>query len=722
MPGAKIYLRSLGLISATLLVACAKSPPSSAPETTVGSAAASIAATQVDDARLNNAAAEPHNWLAHGGSQRAERFSGLTQVNADNVATLKPAWSLDFDTYRGQESTPIVVDGVIYVTTAWSKVYAVDGKSGKTLWQYDPKVPGPTAAKNCCDVVNRGAAVYRSKVYFGTFDGRLIALNASDGSLAWSVETAAPDAMYTITGAPRVGAGLVYIGNGGGEFGGRGYVSAYEADTGKLAWRFYLTPGDPTKPDGAASDDIMASVVQPTWHGPHNDYRGGGMVWNSIVYDAEFEQLYLATGNGYPWPRRFRSEDKGDNLFISSVVAVDAKSGKYRWHYQETPGDSWDYDSVADMILADLAINGQTRKVLMHTPKNGFFYNIDRKTGQLISAEAFVPGITWASRIDSKTGRPVVAKGAYYTTRPITLSPGEGGGHGWAPTAFSPASGLMYLQATAYSSSRYIPRETGFEYVKGLDNLGLYHFRPHAPYEEPRTPDPNAPRPQSYLLAWDPVAQKQRWKSDGPGAGVLATAGNLVFQGHSRDVNMGRISARRADTGDLLWQHDTPNAIMTGPISYSIDGEQYILTTSGAGGVAIIAAPPVLRERQMGRLVAFKLNGTATLPPDPKPLETSLKITERFVPENVAQGREHYIDFCTRCHGFNARGSGIIPDLRYSPSLLDAKLWQSIVEDGALAANGMIAWKSLMPAGAAERIRAFVAEQARVAQTTAGRP
>ena len=277
---------------------------------------------QVDDARLNNAAAEPQNWLAHGGDQQARRFSGLDQITPENISGLKPAWVLDFDTTRGQESTPVVVDGVIYVTTAWSKVYAVNAKTGVKLWSFDPKVPGPSAAKNCCDVVSRGAAVYHGKVYVGTYDGRLIALDAATGTPVWTAVTADPDEMYTISGAPRVGAGLVFIGNGGGEFGGRGYVTAYNADTGEQAWRFYTVPGDPNKPDGAASDEIMAKLVQPTWFGPYDEHRGGGMVWNSIVYDAEFDQVYLATGNGFPWPRGFRSAGKGDNLFICSVVAA----------------------------------------------------------------------------------------------------------------------------------------------------------------------------------------------------------------------------------------------------------------------------------------------------------------------------------------------------------------------------------------------------------------
>jgi quinohemoprotein ethanol dehydrogenase len=666
---------------------------------------------QVDDARLNNAAAEPQNWLAHGGNQQAQRFSGLDQITPDTVAQLKPAWSMDFDTYRGQEATPIVVDGVIYVTTAWSKVYAVDAKTGASLWQYDPRVAGPSAAKNCCDVVSRGAAVYHGKVYVGTYDGRLIALDAATGKMIWSAVTANPDSMYTISGAPRVGAGLVFIGNGGGEFGGRGYVSAYNADTGEMAWRFYTVPGEPNKPDGAASDDILKSLVQPTWFGPHTDNRGGGMVWNSLVYDPELDQLYMATGNGYPWPRLFRSQDKGDNLFICSVVAVDAKTGKYKWHYQETPGDSWDLDSTGDMVLADLAIGGSTRKVLMHTPKNGFFYNIDRQSGQLISAEPFVPGVTWASQVDKKTGRPVVAKGAYYTTKPITLSPGEGGAHGWQPTAFSPKTGLLYLQASAYAGTRYIPRAS-FEFVKGLDRLGLYHFAQHGPNEPPPVVDPAAPKPESYLLAWDPIAQKAAWKSPGPGNGVLVTAGNLVFQGHGRDVIMGTLSAVRADTGQTVWQHDTPNAIMGGPVSYSVGGEQYILVTSGAGGGSIIASPKVMRVRQMGRLVAFKLNGTAQLPADPAPAGPMIQVKQQWPAEVVATGKDQYLLLCGRCHGLGTHASNIVPDLRRSAALDNAVLWRSIVEDGTLATNGMIAWRRFLPENGAEAIRAYVAGEA----------
>ena len=688
---------------ALLAAGCAKQAPAPV---------AAPKAAQVDDARLAKAASEPQNWLANGGTQLAQRYSGLDQITPENVAKLAPAWSLDFDTNRGQESTPLVVDGVVYVTTAWSKVYAADAKTGKVLWQYDPKVPGPNAAKNCCDVVNRGAAVYQGKVFVASFDGRLIALDAATGKPAWSTATFDPDSMHAISGAPRVGAGLVFIGNSGGEFGGRGYVSAYRADTGELAWRFYTVPGDPARPDNAASDAVMADKVQKTWFGKPNDYRGGGNVWNSIVYDPEFDQVYLATGNGYPWVRTFRSEGKGDNLFIDSVVALDAKTGAYRWHYQETPGDIWDYDSVADMILADLAVGGAPRKVLMHTPKNGFFYVLDRRTGELLSAEPYVAGITWAKGIDKKTGRPIENPLARFDERkvPTVVSPGEGGGHSWQPTAFSPKTGLMYLQATDNTSARHIPRPS-FEYVKGLDNIGVYHFASHGPAEAPPVPDPTRPKPESYLLAWDPVAQKAAWKSPGPGSAVLATAGGLVFQGHSRNSVMGDLVAYRADTGEKLWSHATPNAVAGGVISYAVDGEQYILATTGQGGGSILAATPDVRARQVGRLVAFKLGGTATLPPDPPPAGPLVVVNETFAASAVDQGRDLYLNRCARCHGLGTHSPNILPDLRRANALADRSLWKSIVEDGALSANGMIAWKTFLPEGGAESIRAYVASE-----------
>jgi quinohemoprotein ethanol dehydrogenase len=427
----------------------------------------------VDDARLLQAAEDPDDWLTYGGTYLEERFSRLDGINVDNVSRLGPAWYFEVDTTRGQEATPIVVDGVMYVTTAWSKVYALDARTGRELWFYDPKVPGTAGPKPCCDVVNRGAAVYRGSVYFGTIDGRLIALDARTGHARWSVLTVDPKQMYSITGAPRVARGKVFIGNGGGEFGGRGYLSAYDAGTGALVWRFYTVPGDPARRDGAASDDTLEKIARPTWEGPWPAYKGGGQVWNAIVYDPELAQVYLATGNGFPMNRNFRSAGRGDNLFIASIVAVDADTGRYVWHYQETPGESWDYDSVQDMVLTTLSVAGSAHKVLLHAPKNGFFYVLDRRTGKLLSVAPYVPGINWATGVDVGTGRPDALPQAYYASAPFIAHPGEGGAHGWQPMAYSPRTGLVYFPA-AESSTYYLPTPR-YEFIAGLDNPGIVH-------------------------------------------------------------------------------------------------------------------------------------------------------------------------------------------------------------------------------------------------------
>jgi quinohemoprotein ethanol dehydrogenase len=679
-------------------------------------AGAAVAASfgQVDEARLLRAASEPQNWLLHGGDYQAQRYSGLDQINVDTVARLKPAWSFEFDTNRAQEATPIVVDGVAYVSTAWSKVYALDAATGKLIWAYDPKVAGEVGALACCDVGNRGVAVYKGRVYVGALDGRLIALNAATGRPVWSVQATDRGSVQTSTGAPRVARGLVFIGNAAGEFGGRGYISAFDAATGKRVWKFFTTPGDPAKKDGAASDDIMASVVQPTWFGPHTDWRGGGQVWNSIVYDPDLDQLYFATGNGFPWNRWWRSQGKGDNLFVASVVAVDARTGKYRWHYQESPGDSWDYDSIADIILADLTINGTPVKALMHTPKNGFFYVLDRRTGKLVSADPFVSGIDWATGADPVTGKMIVNPGAYFDNKTaVRVSPDGGGAHSWQPTAFSPKTGLMYLEAYSNTQGLYTPRPT-YEWVKGLDRTGTVNYGAHAPGEGPPPLGDiagNSPRPvQAHLVAWDPVARKPRWKIDGRGAGVLATAGNLVFQGRGRNV-MGELVAFRADSGQQLWSYNTPNAIVTGPVTYSVGGEQYVLAVSGASG-GVRTGTNDVRERQPGRLVAFKLGGTATLPPDPPPAPMREPPPMTWSAATVLQGDDLFGQFCSRCHAAQARSSNAVPDLRRSAALANPALWRAIVDKGAMKANGMIGWEKFLPPGGSDAIRAYVVAQA----------
>jgi quinohemoprotein ethanol dehydrogenase len=674
----------------------------------------------VDDTRLLNATSEPQNWLIYGGGWTEQHYSPLQAIDAANVSRLKPAWSFDFDTYRGQESTPVVVDGVMYVSSAWSKVFALDAKTGKEIWSFDPKVPGPADLPLCCDVVNRGVAVYKGKVYVGTIDARLIALDAATGAVIWSVATAPAGSTYSITGAPRVARDKVFIGNGGGEFGGRGYVSAYDTATGKQVWRFYVVPNAPNaKPDGAASDKILDKLARPTWFGDDwYQYGGGGNTWNGLTYDPELKQLYLATGNGFPWNREFRSAGKGDNLFISSIVALDADTGQYKWHYQETPGDQWDYDAVQNMSLADLDIGGRKHKVLLHAPKNGFFYVLDRKSGKVLSAEPYVT-TTWAKKVDLKTGRPLETSGVRYGVAPTVIAPGAGGAHNWHPMAFSPLTGLVYIPAT--ESSMPFRSVAQFKFGEQLfTNIGVDFSAgggnaAHGPAVT-LPPAPVAPpiKPSNFILAWDPVAQKARWRADGRGGGILATAGNLVIQGRTREGALGELVAFRADTGEKLWSHPTPNGITAGPATYSIDGEQFIAVSSGAGSTSVSGTPT--RMRHVGRVVAFKLDGTASFPPEAPPALPANPPATVASKEETAAGEQHYNAYCARCHGFGAASGNVIPDLRRSLLLTSKSSWDEVVLGGALTERGMIGWSKFLNPTAVDQVRAYVGEMARTLQ------
>ncbi|MEQ8267187.1 MAG: PQQ-binding-like beta-propeller repeat protein, partial [Parvibaculum sp.] len=375
-------------------------------------------ATGVDRERISNADAEPGNWLAHGRSYNEQRFSPLDQITPENIGELSLAWSMDTGTTRGLEATPIVVDGTMYMSLTWGVTIAVDAKSGEELWRFDPEVPGEWGRYGCCDVVNRGVAVWKGRVYVASFDGRLFALDAKDGSVVWEVNTV-PGPPYTITGAPRVFNDKVVIGNGGGEYGVRGYITAYDTETGEEAWRFYTVPGDPSLP--LENPELEAAV--PTWKGGEWwKVGGGGTAWDSMVFEPETNTLYVGTGNGSPWTREIRSPGGGDNLYLSSIIALDADSGRMKWYYQTTPGDNWDYTATQPLMLADIEIGGETRKVIMQAPKNGFFYVLDRMTGELISANPFST-VTWASHVDLETGRPVVTGEGEYGDRTAFVLP-----------------------------------------------------------------------------------------------------------------------------------------------------------------------------------------------------------------------------------------------------------------------------------------------------------
>ena len=674
--------------------------------------AAPHAAADVDEARLSAAAADGDNWINYGRDWDEQRFSPLDQIDDKSIDGLQLAWAVELDTARGQEATPLVVDGIMYTSTAWSKIMALDAATGKVLWSHDPEVIGAKAAHACCDVVNRGVAVWKGKVFAGTLDGRLIALDAATGKLLWSVVTVDQDKPYTITMAPRVFRDKVIIGNSGAEFGVRGYVSAYDTQTGKLVWRFYTVPGNPADgPDGAASDEALQRLALPTWHGKWWDLGGGGTVWDSVVYDPKYNQLLIGVGNGAPWNHRIRSDGKGDNLFLSSIVAVDPDTGRYKWHYQANPGDTWDFTNTQQITLATLDIGGRPRDVLMQAPKNGFFYVLDRKDGKLLSADPYVTQ-TWAERIDLATGRPVEMPGARFEDKPFFNLPSAIGAHAWMPMSYSPKTGLVYIPAMNFPLT--YSNADPYEVREGRWNTGVA-FTGHD--RAPNLPgDPGGKRKamlstlKGTLIAWDPVARKARWKveRDWPwNGGTLATAGNLVFQGTVH----GDFEAYTADTGRKLWSFQTHRGIVAGPVSYRVGGEQYVAVMAGYGGSMGMASATPFEKRRMprGMILAFKLGGRGVLPPyTPEPLPPANPSSESFTPEQMARGEKHYSAFCSICHT-----GPVNPDLRRSAVLGSGEAWKAIVLDGVMESAGMAGFSAYLSAQDAEAIRAFVNQKAR---------
>src|SRR6202167_1308793 len=518
----------------------------------------------VTDAQIVNADSQPGNWLTHGRTYNEQRFSPLKEINDHNASRLGLAWYFDLDTHRGQEATPIVVDGVMYFSTAWSKVFALNRATGARLWSYDPKVPPQWGANACCDVVNRGVAIWEGKIYVGTLDGRLIALDAATGRPVWERLTVDPRWRYTITGAPRIVKGKVIIGNGGAEFGVRGYVSAYDAQTGKLVWRFYTVPGDPSKP---FEQSILAKAAK-TWTGEWWKIGGGGAVWDAIVYDPELDLLYIGVGNGGPWNEKYRSPKGGANLFTCSVVALKPDTGKDVWHYQENAADEWDFDSAEQIILADIPVEGRRRKVLLHAPKNGFFYVIDRENGKLISAKPYT-FINWATGMDLKTGRPIESATARYSrvdSPPIV--PGPLGAHSWQPMSYSPLTGLTYIPVNEVGFNLKSPKD--FEFKNLALNFGIDMVAAGMP-QDPAIKKAILDSVKGKLVAWNLVRQKQAWAVERPvpwNGGTLATAGDLHFGG----MLAGRFEALRADTGEKVWSFDAQTGVMAGPITYTVRG------------------------------------------------------------------------------------------------------------------------------------------------------
>ncbi|MDP9141263.1 MAG: PQQ-dependent dehydrogenase, methanol/ethanol family [Pseudomonadota bacterium] len=637
------------------------------------------AATTIDDAALS-APADGSNWAAWGRTFDEQRFSPLDEVNTQTVSRLGLAWSLELDQVWNVSSQPLAVDGVIYTAVGYSHIYAIDARTGSILWNYDPKV---SARKMRMAWGSRGLAYYKGKVYAGVQDGRLFALDASSGALVWEVQTTEPGDNRYITGAPRVFNGKVIVGHGGADFGHvRGYVTTYDAETGAQLWRWFVVPGNPA--DGFENPAMEAAAK--TWTGEWWKFGGGGTVWNAMTYDAEFNRIYLGTGNGSPWNHKLRSPDGGDNLYLCSVVALDATTGEYLWHYQTTPGESWDFNSTMDMVLADVDIEGVKRKVLMHAPKNGFFYMLDRDNGKLISAEK-IGKVTWAERVDLKTGRPVEVRGARYENGEALTWPGSGGTHNWQPMAYSPDTGLVYIPAREmagyYNDEGRKPRE--WKMVDG-DVMGLKGFFDDIPKTAGKTS----------LLAWNPLTQTKAWENPTPGAtagGVIATHGGLVFQGRAD----GLFVATDAATGKELWSYNMGVGTQAAPMTYSVDGKQYVTILAGWGGAPSLLGSLSAQHGWVGRqfprrMLTFVLDGDAKLPSSPAPIAKVEPVDDpafKVDPVLAGKGKLLYGNTCSICHGVGAIAGGYAPDLRASQVPLSAEAFKAIVQGGALQARGM---------------------------------
>jgi len=656
------------------------------------------------------------DWPGYGRTYGQQHYSPLAEISRSNVGSLGLAWSMDLP--LGNAATePVAVDGVLYFASGLSVVHAVDAITGKQFWQYDPEV-GKVAGLNLrVGWGVRGVAWWHGKVYVGTQDGRLIALDASTGKPVWTQHTYGEDLAAYISGAPRVLGGRVLIGYGGSNGISRGYITAYDAETGKYLWRFYTVPGDPSK---GFENEAMAMAAK-TWSGQWWQYGGGGDVWNSIAYDKQTDTVFFGVGSPYPWNHRLRSQGKGDNLFIDSIVAVDGKTGAYKWHYQTVPGDTWDYDATMDIEFADLTIDGKPRKALMQAPKNGFFYVIDRTDGKLISAEPYVT-VTWASKIDLATGRPVEVSGARYDQgKPASVAPSPLAAHNWLPMAFSPKTNLVYIPAVDFKVNFSEPSPSWRPATDRNTDAGANMIGGPLIGEKP---------PAGALIAWSPVTQKQAWRVDYPtylNGGVMVTGGDLVFQG----TVDGMFKAFSATDGAQLWSFDARAPMIAPPITYEAGGKQYVTVLTGLGmaypmNAAALGGPSIERygldpRTQARRVLTFVIGGQQTLPPravaPPPPPDPSFKPdSAHLMPGAIA-----YSAHCLTCHGSLAVGSIHAPDLRRSAIPQDRAAFIQIVRGGTLQAQGMPKFGELTDTeldDIAYYVRAQAA-QLRAGQTTA---
>lgn len=729
----KRYLAGAALAAAMMagLAACNRAPEQGATVTPDGA---------IDRERLLAIESEPGAWLTVGRDAGKTHYSPLDLIDAGNVERLGFAWEYSTGTARGMEATPIVADGVMYTSGVAGRVYALDAASGELLWQFVPQVDGKVNRGACCDMVNRGVAVWQGRVYVAAFDGVLHALDAASGEVVWQVQTIEDRQRgYSVTGAPQVAGDVVVIGNGGAEFDARGYITAYDLATGAQAWRFYTVPGSPDKPYEHPELEAAASTWDPDsrW-----EFGMGGTAWDSMVYDPELNLLYVGTGNAAPWNRKLRSPAGGDNLYLASILAINPDSGRLVWHYQQVPGEQWDYTATQHLMLATLTFEGEPRKVLMTAPKNGFFYVLDRESGELLSAEKYA-AVTWATHVDMETGRPVEDSAAadYGDGKPRLVFPSPIGAHNWNPMSYSPRTGLVYIPTIHVGALFASPRGEA-EWLPGRMNTNVqvaFSFQ----LADPDSLPPDLRRladakflatqpevaPSAALKAWDPLKHEFVWSFPNSSfmdhGGVLSTGGGLVVQGGLD----GMLRVFRDTDGELLKQIEVGTAMIAAPMTYSVDGEQYIAILAGSGGGGWSSWLPqniAFTKGNANRILAFRLDGGATpVPPDlapPGPIPEPPEQTG--TPADIAAGAATFAANCRSCHtnSWPAR----VPDLRRTTAATHS-VFRQIVLQGALQARGMPTFGDVLSEKDADQLQAYIlslAHEAYAAQqtNTAGKP
>ena len=684
----------------------------------------------VDESRLDAADSTPENWYTGGRDKDGTYYSPLRTIDAQNVAHLGFAWQYDLGTHRGQEATPIVVNGILYTSGTWGYVYAVDAATGRELWRYDPKAIYFAARNPCCDLVNRGVAVWNGRIYVAAVDGRLHAIDARTGRKVWDADTIVDHSLpYSSTGAPQIAGRVVVIGNSGSDMGHggvRGYVSAYDLDSGALKWRFYTVPPAPGQP----YEHPELAAADKTWD-PHRAplYHGGGTAWDGFAYDAALNLVYFGTANAAPYDQRLLGPTHLDELFTASILAVNADTGRLVWHYQTTPHDEWDYDAVQKMVFADLAVGGQTRAVLMQAAKNGFFYVLDRKTGELLSAKNYT-FVNWASGVDLQTGRPLTTPTSEWQSGPKNIYPSWAGGHTWTPMSYSRDTHLVYIPAIDVPNIWFDMNGNGgvIKYIDGFFTVN--GITPDDSYSAadlkrlfgplPRLQDLQSTRKEKLvrevLRAWDPSLQKTVWEHEtssgvrGYDGGVLSTGGNLVIQGRGN----GELWVYAADTGAVLKVIPTGSHIMAAPMTYAVNGVQYVAVQAGYGGAAITVGPTprssaARKYENANRIIAFKLEGGAVPTPAPLPDEPFPKPPEQQVSEAVIRAGEiRFVVECSRCH---VLGPSVTPDLRRLSAGLHAA-FKDIVLHGAVAPTGMERFDDLLSEADVDAIHAYLIDEA----------